>query len=222
MPTEQVVEKLKALQEQLDTISSAVIHIDEAAQVASNASNIASGVAELVQELKSLELEHLNELRAFHAEKVVELEQSLLKLLTSLEERGEDLAQIISETRQLETAIGNYFTEIRSINFPERLDKIDNQISAINIGIGNLQTGQQQSQDKAERYFDQTVKELNQAKDNLKTDLVAHITLNINELISQLQQQNSLLKKELNINRIISGIGVLAVFILGVYVLIKL
>jgi|GEM_PF-5355924 len=222
MPTEQVVEKLKALQEQLDTISSAVIHIDKAAQVASDASSIAGGLAELVNELKSLELDHLNELRTFHTERVGEVEQSLLKLLTSLDERGEELTQIISETRQLETAIGNYFTEIRSVNFPERLDKIDNQISAINIGIGNLQTGQQQSQDKAERYFDQTVKELNQAKDNLKTDLVAHITLNINELISQLQQQNTLLKKELNINRIISGIGVLAVFILGVYVLIKL
>ena len=75
-----------------------------------------------------------------HKEKIDALGKQLQSLLTEVKEKSKQLNQLIDETKKLQKAISDYYSEIKKINFPERLGKIDNQISSINIGIGNLQT----------------------------------------------------------------------------------
>jgi hypothetical protein len=160
MASQQVIEKLEKLQSELDTVSFAVKHIDEAAKVAKTTSDILKKIPELLAELKSVEENHRKDLQKDHKEKIDAIE----KQLTELIEKAQQLSQIIDETKKLEKSISDYFQEIKKINFPDRLDKIDNQISSINIGVGNLQTAIQNTQMK----IDTVQSSVNEAKHSIE------------------------------------------------------
>ena len=119
----------------------------------------------------------------------------------------------------METTVSDFYSEIRRINFPERLDKIDNQISAINIGIGNLQTAIQQIQGKIESSFEttntnirrgfQTTNELTETiGEKITSNLVSHIN-------SKILEQNAVLKKGFKVNKII-GIVIAATILIAI------
>jgi chromosome segregation ATPase len=150
MPTQPVIERLKELQIELERISTAVKHIDEAAKVAKSTSEILKKLPELIIDLKALDEKHHQDLLKVHKEKIEALEKQLQDLLIELKEKSKQLNQLIDESKKLEKTIADYFSEIKKINFPERLDKIDNQISSINIGVGNLQSAIQNTQSKVD------------------------------------------------------------------------
>ncbi len=148
MPSQQVIEKLEKLQTELETVSFAIKHIEDASKVAKSAADILKKIPELLTELKSVEEKHRKDLKQDLKEKIDAIEKQLQSLLTELKDKAKQLSQAIEETKKLEKAINDYFGELKKINFPERLDKIDNQISSINIGVGNLQTAIQNTQTK--------------------------------------------------------------------------
>ena len=150
MPSQQVIEKLKDLQDALDTISSAVKHIDDASKVAETASEIIKKLPYIINDIKTIEEKHRTELLRDHKERIGSLENHLQNLLSEFKEKSKPLDSLIIETKLLQNDISNYFAELKKIKFPERLDKIDNQITAINIGIGNLQTANQNLQTKVD------------------------------------------------------------------------
>lgn len=206
MPTQSVIEKLEELHKVLDKTSSAVTHIDDAAIVAKNAAAILKSFSALIDDLKAIEEKHRQELFKIHKDKIDALQGQLQILLTELKEKSEKFNQLIDETNILEHTISDYYSEIKKINFPERLDKIDNQISAINIGIANLQTAIQETQRRIETGFNATSEIIQQAREKIISDLTSHINIKISE-------QNVLLQKEIKNNRII-GILIGAILII--------
>jgi len=111
--------------------------------------------------------------------------------LAELKEKSKLLNQLIVETKKLENTISDYYSEIKKINFPERLDKIDNQISSINIGVANLQTAIQNTQTKV---------------DSVQTSLSSTsqaIEKRFFDLENKIVSENSSIKKEIKTNRII-------------------
>jgi CHASE3 domain sensor protein len=153
-------------------------------------------------------------------------------LLTELKDKAKQLSQVIEETKKLEKAINDYIVELRKINFPERLDKIDNQISSINIGVGNLHTFIQRSQEKIEKGFDETTQNLRSGftstNDNIKnsqekvtSELASHTNAKAGEIIKHLTEQNQLLKKEVKANRIIA-ISVGVILVIGIVLILIL
>jgi len=232
MASQQVIEKLEKLQSELDTVSNAIKHIDEASIVAKSASDILKKIPDLLDELKLGEEKHRNDLKEHLKEKIHEIERQLQLLLIELIDKAKQLNQVIDETNKLEKSISEYFYEIKKINFPDRLDKIDNQISSINIGLGNLQTSIQRSQEKIENGFDETNQNLKSGfystKESIKhsqekviSDLASQTNAKTSEIISQLTEQNNLLRKEVKTNRIIQLIGLILILILVIYVAIK-
>lgn len=209
MPTQTVIEKLKDLQDELETVAAAVKHIDDASKVAKTASEIFKKLPELINDLKALEEKHRQELLKVHKDKIDSLEKQLQSLLTELKEKSTQLTQLIDETKKLEKTISDYYSEIKKINFPERLDKIDNQISSINIGVGNLQTAIQNTQTKLDA-VQSSVNSINQTIDRKFTDLE-------NRIISE----SILLKKEIKTNRIIA-ISVGGILIIGLVIILIL
>lgn len=207
MPTQPVIEKLEELRKELDRASTAVKHIDDAANVAKKAATILERFIELLNDLKALEEKHRQELIKIHKDKIDALEMQLQSLLTELKEKSKQLNLLIDETKKLEKTISDYYSEIIKINFPERLDKIDNQISAINIGIANLQTAIQGTQRRIETGFNTTSESIQKAREKIISDLTSHINFKISE-------QNVLLQKEIKKNRII-GILIGAILIVG-------
>jgi chromosome segregation ATPase len=232
MPSQQVIEKLEKLQSELETVSVAVRHIDEAAKVAKTAADILKKIPELLTLLKSVEETHRKELQKDLKEKIDGIEKQLQSLLSELKDKAKLLSQLIEETKKLEKSINDYFVELRKINFPERLDKIDNQISSINIGVGNLQTSIQRSQEKIEKGFEDTNLNLgsgfSSVNDSIKysqekvtSDLASHTNAKTAEIIKQFTEQTQLLKKEVKANRIIQIVGQTIILIILIYVAVK-
>ena len=54
MSTQTVIEKLKDLQDELETVAAAVKHIDDASKVAKTASEMLKKLPELINDLKAL------------------------------------------------------------------------------------------------------------------------------------------------------------------------
>jgi chromosome segregation ATPase len=214
MPTQPVIEKLEELRKELDKASTAVKHIDDAAEVAKTAATILMRFIALLNDLKALEEKHRQELVKIHKDKIDALVEQLQSLLTELKEKSKQLDLLIVETKNLEKTISDYYTEIKKINFPERLDKIDNQISAINIGIANLQTAVQETQRRIETGFKTTSESIQQSREKLFSDLTSHINFKISE-------QNVLLQKEIKKNRIIE-ISIGAILIIGIVIILIL
>jgi chromosome segregation ATPase len=241
MPSQPVIERLKELQTELEKVSSAVKHIDEAAKVAETASDILKKIPDLLNDLKALEEKFRHELIKVHKDKVVALEKLLQVLLSELEVKSNQLTLLIDETKKLGKSISDYYSEIKKINFPERLDKIDNQISSINIGVGNLQTAIQETQRRIETGFEATIQNIKkefefanenilQTRINIIYELTTHINTKSNEFeqhlviqdekIKFVSDQNEKLKKEVKANRIIQIIGFAVIIIILIYVVV--
>lgn len=186
MPSQQVIEKLEKLQNELETVSFAIKHIEDASKVAKSAADILKKIPELLTELKSVEEKHRKDLKQDLKEKIDAIEKQLQSLLTELKDKAKHLSQVIEETKKLEKAINNYFEELKKINFPERLDKIDNQISSINIGVGNLQTAIQNSQAKIDA--------VNLAVNESKKSIESKQNENHKSLTQRLDQQDKELR----------------------------
>jgi hypothetical protein len=232
MPSQQVIEKLEKLQTELETVSVAIKHIEDASIVAKTAADILMKIPDLLTELKLVEYKHRKDLQKDLKEKIDAIEKQLQLLLTELKDKAKQLSLVIEETKKLEKGINDYILELRKINFPDRLDKIDNQISSINIGLGNLQTIIQRSQEKIEKGFEVTNQNItsgfSSTNDSIKysqekvtSDLATHTNSKTAEIIKHLIEHNQLLKKEVKTNRIIQIVGFTIVLGVLIYLLTK-
>ncbi len=70
----------------------------------------------------------------------------------------------VSKVEQLTTIIGN-------VDFPNRLDKLDNTVSAINIGIQNNQAKLDELNSSVRKELSETVSKVNQGFEKLESDL---------------------------------------------------
>jgi chromosome segregation ATPase len=207
MPSQQVIDKLQDTQRELDKIKSAVEHIQDAAAVVQKASHVVLEVQKLIKELQSIEKDHRFDLIKILKERIGEIERQIEASVKELDKGVKQLGQLIK------------------INFPERLDKIDNQISSINIGIQNLQGDVRRLQDKIEFGFSETkqivTRGFSKTNDNITESIAVisdeieksgetvvvsinnQIDKKISGLIEHIESENQLLRKELKTNRII-------------------
>lgn len=91
--------------------------------------------------LRTIEGEHITHLKQTRAELAGFVKKAEKDLNETLKNLKEVVETEIVEYRHLVEAANALIKKIEAINFPERLDKIDNNISAINLGIQNLQNG---------------------------------------------------------------------------------
>ncbi len=209
MPSPQVIEKLEELQKELDTISVAVKYIDDASKVAETASEILKNLPTLINDIKSIEEKHRIELLRSHKERIGTIENNLQKLLEEFKEKSKPLDSLIEETKLLQNEISEYFNELKKIKFPERLDKIDNQISAINIGVGNLQTANQNLQAKVDTIQSSVI------------SIGASMEKRFSDFENKLIEENLKLKEQIKTNTIIL-ISVGVMLLIGIILMIAL
>lgn len=153
MPSQQVIETLKQLQSKLGELAPAIAHIEKASEVAKKTSKIAGEFPILISDLKAIEEAHRNSLQNEFKKKILQLEKEVKSIIDAVGIANESLSNSIKESSKIDKSISKYVVEIQKINFPDRLDKIDNQISAISIGLGNLQSTSQRIIEKFENSF---------------------------------------------------------------------
>lgn len=196
MASQEVIEKLGKLQAELEKVSNAVKHIDKASKVADTAAGILKKIPELLAELKSVEEKHRKDLQKDLKEKIDVIEKQLHSLLTDFEEKAKQLSQVIKEAKKLEKAINNYIVELRKINFPERLDRIEQGFEDTNQ---NLRSG-----------FSSINDSIKHSQEKITNDIIKNLT-----------EENQLLKKEVKTNRIIQIVGLTIILIILIYIATK-
>lgn len=146
---ELATESLKKVQEDLTAIvkevdqqvkTTAGVCKDAVNQTATTAQGAVSDIRDqasgTLEEVKQNSTEHLVQLRKSLTDFVTKAETELNETLKNLKTVVE--TEIV-EYRYLVEAATALIAKIDAINFPERLDKIDYNISAINLGVQNLQ-----------------------------------------------------------------------------------
>jgi len=227
MPSQPVIEKLEKLQTELETISVAVKHIDEAAKVAKTASDILNKIPELLAELKSVEEKHRKDLQKDLKEKIDAIEKQLQSLLVELKDKTKQLSQVIDETKKLEKSITDYFAELRKINFQEKFENLEEQINTVisHINIVN---------DNLIEIQNQVIESLNIVKSGIDKlglstikqiiSLEKQVSKNAETFVAGIQNltdQNISLNKEVKTNRIIQAIGFGLTLIILIYLIFK-
>jgi len=156
---EQINKELATLRDNLKDIDSARLTYKEVGKKATSIlaeSNLLIGKHDkIVQELRDTATKFQKErediIATFEKSVNVKLEAAEKKLNTSVTEHlknHEDILtkfentvnQHITKYGSLVDATNELTTEIKGVNFPQRLDKLDSTVSGINIGLQNLQS----------------------------------------------------------------------------------
>jgi len=140
MPSKEVLDSLQQLHEELEKLAPAIKHVETATEVTKIAKSIPDKHIELIESVKKTDKEFKNQLFEINSKSIEEFGDENKKTLTRINSLAETISEYQDKLSELKSTISDYYKKIDSINFPERLDKLDKSISAINLGIQNLQT----------------------------------------------------------------------------------
>lgn len=139
MASQQVLTELEELHRQLDRLKPAIKHVEMAEQVLTGVQQIPSKHQELLEIIKKEDADFKNDLTGLMRQSHVQMkeENSQLNFTTSeIQQQVKREQQYLAELRE---KVNNYYDIIERINFPDRLDKLDNNISAIVLAVQSVQ-----------------------------------------------------------------------------------
>lgn len=140
MPSKEVLQSLQDLHEELNKLAPAIKHVETATEITNTVKSIPQMHIELIDLLKKADDDLKNRLSDLFANRVKEIKKETSDAINEINSLMEVMGNYHENLTLLRDQIEAYYKRIEEINFPERLDKIDNVISAINIGIQNIQT----------------------------------------------------------------------------------
>lgn len=139
MASQQVLTELEELHRQLDRLKPAIKHVEMAEQVLTGVQQIPAKHQELLEIIKKEDTDFKNDLTGLMRQSHVQMkeENSQLNFTTSeIQQQVKREQQYLAELRE---KVNNYYDIIERINFPDRLDKLDNNISAIVLAVQSVQ-----------------------------------------------------------------------------------
>lgn len=139
MASQQVLTELEELHRQLERLKPAIKHVEMAEQVLTGVQQIPFKHQELLEIIKKEDTDFKNDLTGLMRQSHVQMkeENSHLNFTTSeIQQQVKREQQYLAELRE---KVNNYYDIIERINFPDRLDKLDNNISAVVLAVQSVQ-----------------------------------------------------------------------------------
>jgi hypothetical protein len=139
MASQQVLTELEELHRQLERLKPAIKHVEMAEQVITGVQQIPAKHQELLEIIKKEDTDFKNDLTGLVRQSHVQMkeENSQLNFTTSeIQQQVKREQQYLAELRE---KVNTYYDIIERINFPDRLDKLDNNISAIVLAVQSVQ-----------------------------------------------------------------------------------
>jgi hypothetical protein len=139
MASQQILTELEELHRQLDRLKPAIKHVEMAEQVLTGVQQIPAKHQELLEIIKKEDTDFKNDLTGLMRQSHVQMkeENSHLNFTTSeIQQQVKREQQYLAELRE---KVNNYYDIIERINFPDRLDKLDNNVSAIVLAVQSVQ-----------------------------------------------------------------------------------
>ncbi|GAB4286648.1 MAG: hypothetical protein Kow0098_02120 [Ignavibacteriaceae bacterium] len=189
---EQIHEELIKFEDELIKLDSAVKHIIQAGDFSSaTITSITELMLKFDENLKktdNLIKNYLQTSKDDYSSILDNFSDKTSEVKTKLEETSTLANNILTDLNLTLKEIKDYYDELKRINFPSRLDKIDSNISSIILTVQNVQTR-----------IESVEKNINKEIDRIKVDVISRIDKTdekLNFVLSEIESKFLLLNKE--------------------------
>lgn len=174
MNSQDLLISLESLHKDLETLKPAIEHIDAARQITMAVKGIPQRHIDLINQVTSNDNKHKKELKdLFESELISITDQNKLLSNASLVIQTQVKEEIVL-IATLKDSISGYYQKIDRINFPERLDKLDANVSGL---MASIQASNSRL-DNIERNITDKLKDLNESQKTLANMSLQSITKN--------------------------------------------
>jgi len=140
MPSQEVLAALETLHREIEKLEPAIKHVETALQVTQTVKSIPQKHIELIKEVKEIDMHHKKELQNVFSKELGLLTGEFRNLGKATEEIQQQVKyeqKYLAELREKTVAL---YTGIEKVNFPERLDKLDANVSGIMAAVQSVQS----------------------------------------------------------------------------------
>ena len=140
MASQEVITALETLHREIEKLEPAIKHVETAQQVTQTVKAIPQKHVELLQEVKSNDAKHKDELKNLFAKELsgfTEENKELQKTTTEIQQQVKLEQEALAKLKE---TVQSFHERVVKINFPERLDKLDANVADIMAAIQSVQS----------------------------------------------------------------------------------
>lgn len=140
MASQEVLTALESLHREIEKLEPAIRHVETAQQVTQTVKAIPQKHVELLQEVKSNDAKHKDELKNLFAKELFGFTEENKKLQKTTTEIQQQVKLEQEALAKLKETVQSFHERVEKINFPERLDKLDANVAGIMAAIQSVQS----------------------------------------------------------------------------------
>lgn len=140
MASQEVLTALEKLHREIEKLEPAIKHVEAAQLVTQTVKAIPQKHVELLQEVKSNDAKHKEELKTLFAKELSGFTEENKKLQKSTTEIQQQVKLEQDALAKLKETVQSFHERVEKINFPERLDKLDSNVAGIMAAIQSVQS----------------------------------------------------------------------------------
>lgn len=140
MASQEVLTALESLHREIEKLEPAIKHVETAQQVTQAVKAIPQKHVELLQEVKSNDAKHKDELKNLFAKELSGFTEENKKLQKTTTEIQQQVKLEQEALARLKETVQSFHERVEKINFPERLDKLDANVAGIMAAIQSVQS----------------------------------------------------------------------------------
>ena len=140
MASQEVLTALESLHREIEKLEPAIKHVETAQQVTQTVKAIPQKHVELLQEVKSNDAKHKDELKNLFEKELsgfTEENKKLQKITTEIQQQVKLEQEALAKLKE---TVQSFHERVEKINFPERLDKLDANVAGIMAAIQSVQS----------------------------------------------------------------------------------
>lgn len=140
MASQEVLTALETLHREIEKLEPAIKHVETAQQVTQTVKAIPQKHVELLQEVKSNDAKHKDELKNLFAKELSGFTGENKKLQKTTSEIQQQVKLEHEALAKLKETVQSFHERVEKINFPDRLDKLDANVAGIMAAIQSVQS----------------------------------------------------------------------------------
>jgi hypothetical protein len=182
MPSPEVLSALETLHKEIDKLQPAIRHVEAAVTLTQTLEKLPEKHVEFLDALKDSDKTHKDEIEIVFKERLDTVTAATELLQKAIDDTQKQISTQITQNEALVAGITDYFTLIKQINFPERLDKLDSTVAGIMAAVQAVQS----RLDNLERNIVDNIKELRQYQKETRTALETNLAATKKEIQTSL------------------------------------
>jgi hypothetical protein len=167
MPSPEVLSALETLHKEIDKLQPAIRHVEAAVTLTQTLEKLPEKHLEFLDALKDRDIAHKDEIEIVFKERLNTVTATTEVLQKAVDDTLNQISTQIEQNEALLASITEYYTLIKQINFPERLDKLDSTVAGIMAAVQVVQS----RLDNLERNIVDDIKELRKYQEESRTAL---------------------------------------------------